>query len=1124
MQIRLAVIMLLGIFISSCDTTNRDQSDFHYASAEVKDFEEEQRIAATINPDFDLSLWAPGPLLSNAVALSFDNQGVAYVAETRRRKTSDLDIRAHRDWMESDLSLQSIEDTRAFHLKILATENSEANTWQEDYNGDSLRDYRDLEVQSEYIRRIWDSNGDGRADSSMLAGDGFDEMLTGVGAGILYHNEELFYTAAPHVYRLSDSDGDQQLDKRSIISSGFGIHIAYAGHDMSGLTIGPDGKVYWAIGDLGANVVDQDGQRWAYPNQGVVACANPDGSDFKIFAHGLRNTQELAFDDYGNLISVDNDGDHPGEHERFVHIVEGMDAGWRINWQYGKYNLPNEEYKVWTDERLHVPHFAGQAAYIVPPIALAPDGPAGLAYNPGTALGEKWQGYFFGSYFKGSSARSQIQAFKLSPKGSSFELADSIIIVKGIASTGATFGPDGALYINDWKDGYAKKPEGRIWKLDVQEKDSRREETQKILQNGFTNLTDNDLKKYLSYPDQRIRLGAQFQLVQRKQIELLSEVAANPDLELARLHAIWGIGQLGKQGTRIDEILIPLLGDANHHVKAQSAKVLGENQCEAALDALVELLGDDDGFVQYYGVEAIGKLGNSKPFNQLIALLATVEDKDPVLRHGIAFALAQLPVEKQLEQLADHPSKFVRIGAIVALRHKKAIEVKAFLNDQDSLVLAEAARAIHDDLSIPGALSALAKTLNNTEVENEAFVRRAINANLRIGGPESAQRLIAYATNLNRPKAMRQDALWALGYWSAPPNLDRVDGRYREIQPNNIQEVYQALEPHAPGLLRDKELDIRQSMALLAGRVKYQPVLAQLNQLLRSDRSPVVLRQEVLKSILAIDPKSDALEYTLSLDNQALVGTVLEIMETIEMDDQKQVSILQQVLEKGGIRQQQQALKNLTLIDSKELVQSIVEKWMDKLLKKQLKPELILEVLEAAQVVNSEAIAAQLALYSNGLDSVGKLDLYRETLFGGNERLGGRLFYRNNSAQCIRCHQINGLGGAVGPALTNIADQLSQEQLLESLIAPSARIAPGYGTVLLDLNDGESIAGILLREDDSNLMIRVGEEEQVISVSDIAKKEYLPSGMPTMEGVLNKREIRNVVAFLATLKGEKQVN
>ena len=72
-------------------------------------------------------------------------------------------------------------------------------------------------------------------------------------------------------------------------------------------------KIYWGIGDICFNGVDQDGKRWFYPNQGVIVRCNPDGSDFEVFAHGLRNTHEFVFDAYGNIISVDNDGDHPGE-------------------------------------------------------------------------------------------------------------------------------------------------------------------------------------------------------------------------------------------------------------------------------------------------------------------------------------------------------------------------------------------------------------------------------------------------------------------------------------------------------------------------------------------------------------------------------------------------------------------------------------------------------------------------------------------------------------------------------------------------------------------------------------------------------------------------------------------
>ncbi len=129
----------------------------------------------------------------------------------------------------------------------------------------------------------------------------------------------------------------------------------FSGHGMSGVTVGPQGRIWWGIGDIGSNVTDQDGKNWKNPNRGVVVRCDPDGSNYEVFAHGVRNTHEFACDQFGNLISVDNDGDHAGERERLVYLIDGSDTGWRINWQFGKYtDDKNNRYKVWIDEKMGV--------------------------------------------------------------------------------------------------------------------------------------------------------------------------------------------------------------------------------------------------------------------------------------------------------------------------------------------------------------------------------------------------------------------------------------------------------------------------------------------------------------------------------------------------------------------------------------------------------------------------------------------------------------------------------------------------------------------------------------------------------------------------------------------------
>ena len=148
---------------------------------------------------------------------------------------------------------------------------------------------------------------------------------------------------APDLWRFSDPNTEGVYQKKTSIATGYAVHIGFSGHGMSGVTEGPDGRIYWNIGDIGASVTTTDGRKVENPNSGFIARANPDGSDFEVFATGLRNTHEFAFDEYGNLISSDNDGDHPGESERLVYVVEGADAGWRSNWQYGKYTDPKKQ-------------------------------------------------------------------------------------------------------------------------------------------------------------------------------------------------------------------------------------------------------------------------------------------------------------------------------------------------------------------------------------------------------------------------------------------------------------------------------------------------------------------------------------------------------------------------------------------------------------------------------------------------------------------------------------------------------------------------------------------------------------------------------------------------------------
>jgi quinoprotein glucose dehydrogenase len=117
----------------------------------------------------------------------------------------------------------------------------------------------------------------------------------------------------------------------------------------------------------------------------------------------------------------------------------------------------------------------------------------------------------------------------------------------------------------------------------------------------------------------------------------------------------------------------------------------------------------------------------------------------------------------------------------------------------------------------------------------------------------------------------------------------------------------------------------------------------------------------------------------------------------------------------------------------------------------------------------------------------------------------------------MQCHQISGSGGIQGPELTAIADRLTTDKLLESLIHPNAVIAEGYGMATATLKNGTALVGRLMKEtpDQVTLLAPDGKETQ-LNRSDIASLTPPISAMPPMALNLPLQDLRDLMAYLAT--------
>ena len=1038
-------------------------------------------------------LFAAEPMVANPVAFCFDDQGRIYVAETFRQSKGVEDNRSHMNWLLDDLAARTVADRVMMFKKYLK---------------DDVQQYA---IEHDRIRRLVDHDGDGHADESTVFADGFNAIEDGTGAGLLAFDGGVFYTCIPKLWHLKDTSGDGVSDERTALYDGFGVRVAFRGHDLHGLILGPDGRIYFSIGDRGYNVELKDKTRIVQPDQGAVFRCELDGSKLEVFCNGLRNPQELAFDEFGNLFTGDNNSDS-GDQARWTYLIEGSDTGWRMYYQYPQDRGPWNREKLW-----HVPH-AGQAAYLVPPIAHFANGPSGLAYYPGTGLDEKYQGHFFLADFRGQSANSGIRTFSLIPKGASFEIVNAEEFIWSILATDVDFGPDGSVYVSDWVDGWDGTGKGRIYRFQDERlgKSDLVNEVQSLLKHGFDDRSIEQLVKLLSHVDYRIRLRAQLSLTRKNAVKELTDAATNGENLLARLHGIWGLGQLARQDSTVLKPLLDLMLDPNPEVRAQIPRVCGDAIFQEAGAGLAKLVKDQNLRVRSLAAIAVGKLKFRPAFPALLEALAENADADQTLRHALIMGLVGAALPEELIATVRTQNTAIRIGAVVALRRLAHPGLEVFLNDSDPLVVVEAARAIHD-VPIPQALPGLAKLIENSGLA-DPLLRRAISANYRLGTKDNAEAVASFAGNPLGEPLLRAEALAELDEWNSPGPLDRVTGEYRSLEPRQV-DVASLVRPWIESLFASAP-DVRAATAKLAthyGISEAQPYLIEiLKDVENSTPELRVMALVGLQSLKSPDLKK-SVESALKDADPKVRSEARRVLASF--DPVRGVKSLAETLAGDSISEQQSAVVALAAL-KRDDADAVLGSWFDKLLKGNLSPALHLDLIDAATLRGTPKLVEKVKAFNKARSVKDHLKDYRETQVGGNAERGREIFFGRADVSCRRCHKIDKSGGEVGPDLSRIGLDKTREYLMESIVDPNKQIAKGFETVILAMADGKIHAGIVKQDEGEQLRLQLPDGRLVaVNKSEIEERTVGKSGMPEdLVKKLTKFEIRDLVEYLSTLK------
>jgi putative membrane-bound dehydrogenase-like protein len=331
-----------------------------------------------------------------------------------------------------------------------------------------------LQPKGDRIVILEDTNSDGLADKETVF---YQDPTINTALGICVLGNKVIVSSSPHVFVLTDVDGDGKADKRELLFSG--ISGKDHDHGVHAFVFGPDGKLYFNFGnsgkelyyptqrslplhgdpgkvemkpvvDLEGNEVNDKGKPY---RQGMVFRCNMDGSELETLAWNFRNNYEVAVDSFGTLWQSDNDDDgnrgvrinYVMEFGNFGYADEMTGAGWGDGWNKAKAKGASEETKI-----LYEWHQLDPG--VVPNVLHTGAGsPTGILLYEGQLLPK----VFWNQMIHCDAGPGVLRAYPVVIDGAGYK-AETVNILstddKWFRPADVCAAPDGSIYVADWND------------------------------------------------------------------------------------------------------------------------------------------------------------------------------------------------------------------------------------------------------------------------------------------------------------------------------------------------------------------------------------------------------------------------------------------------------------------------------------------------------------------------------------------------------------------------------------------------------------------------------------------------------------------------------------------------
>jgi putative membrane-bound dehydrogenase-like protein len=1004
-------------------------------------------VQLDIHPKLAANLFASEPMMTNPASIDVDDMGRVWVCEA-------INYRAFR-------------------------------------NADVLEDRQ----EGDRIIVLEDSDFDAKADKKTVFYQGHDvDSAHGVmvmparrGKGT-----KAIVSALDSVFFLIDDDGDLKADRKELLFTG--IDGVQHDHGIHAFHFGPDGKLYFNIGNAGKHIKDQKGvpiidkmghevndSRNPY-QEGMAFRCNLDGSEFETLAWNFRNNWEICVDSFGTIWQSDNDDDG-NQSCRINYVMEFGNYGYKDELTGAAWTEPRTNWEKEVPQR----HWHLNDPGVIPNLLQTGAGaPTGICVYEGELLSQQ----FRGAILHTDAGRNVCRAYMTKTDGAGYTATTANIVDgernKWFRPSDVCVAPDGSLFVADWNDpgvgGHRMEDirRGRIFRVTPQgriEKNYKAPAVDVTTPAGAVAAlkSPNMATRYLAWTALH-RLG--------EKAESALHGMWNSDNPVFRARAMWALGKLGLSKKKSAAVVRNALQENNSDLRVAGLRLARQLSVQLYLAHLQD---------------AAEKMDTS-PAPRRELLIGMHEVKPESLPPGVRDEVVS-NAWAQLAQYYDGNDRW----------YLEALGIAA-------------------DGRWDACLSALRRNVGEEWNSNKA----GRDILWRSRGSNTSEQIAAVIRNPSTPTEETPRFFRALDFQPEVFKQQVLPSLAFGEYPNLPRELVFLIRFESISRLRG--LDVSRNARYRAMLEDVLDQCAESEQFVRIvDKFNLTNHYAELLTLAQSKPESqlavDALRVLFAKGQSELLGAALsnDVPDVVERT-------LIAMATAGDPRGSDLLVSLFSDTDRPLAARRLAVKALgastsgsERLLDMAQRHDYPSEVQEAfAAALNSSGMvpvrdaAATLFPPPPTRDSTPLPPLRALIEMKGDGERGKVAF--NSIGTCAKCHLVDGVGKDIGPDLSVIGDKLARQAMFESILYPSAAISHNFETSRVTTDDGLTRSGILVSESDTEAKLK--DENGIIHtipVNAIEERSKIDASlMPSdIQKLLSAQELVDVVEYLSTLKAKK---